>query len=101
MPARAIPRASTQKQSNTTLAEKACVQTVEPMAVEKGGRARHLEIAAIRARKPTGAHRAKSRRERTSSAAGAGSCGQSTSHDRRQPVAILTPPRLKTLPKRN
>src|SRR5260370_38483283 len=85
MPARAIPEASTQKQSSTKPDEKWREQTVAPIVPEVEGRARPFQIAAIRARKPAAVRLAGLEPERRSSAATAGSCGPSADHDPRQP----------------
>src|SRR5260370_432427 len=96
MPARAIPEASTQKQSSTKPDEKWREQTVAPIVPEVEGRARPFQIAAIRARKPAAVRLAGLVRERRSSAASAGSCGPLADHDRRQPVASRALPRPRT-----
>src|SRR5215470_18051786 len=64
------------------------------MAVETADRARFLQTAAVRARTTEAVHPKGLTRERRSSAAGAGSCGPSTGHDRRQPVESPALPRL-------
>src|ERR1700739_2517751 len=96
MLAHAIRRGSTQKHSNTVQAGKVCAQTAAPMAIETP-----VQIAAIHGRTPVGVRPVKLALEQRSSATGAGSCGPSTSHDRRRRVASLAPPRLKTFQKGN
>src|SRR5215813_749894 len=99
--AHAILEASTQKQSSTTPAEKVLDQNVVWRAAETAGRARPAQIVVVHARTTKAVRPKGLTRERRSSAAGAGSCGPSTGHDRRQRAASLVLPRSKTFQTEN
>src|ERR1700741_4420626 len=71
------------------------------MAVETAGLTRPFQAVAIHARKFAAVRSAGLVREQRSSAAGAGSCGPSVSHDRRQRAASLSLPRPKTFQQGN
>src|SRR5262245_36295334 len=82
-------------------AEKVLDQTLARMAVETADQARSAQIAAVHARTTEAVRPKGSTRERKSSAAGAGSCGPLTGHDRRQQVASRALPKSGTLQERN